>query len=461
MSQLSRRRFLKGAAASATLTALSWSRAFGANERLRVASVGVAGKGWSDHTSVAASPQVEIIAICDVDENAAHLGKAAEKYPHAHRFTDWRRLFEQASGFDAVIVSTPDHMHAPIALPAMKLSKHVFCQKPLTHTVFEARQMRLAAEKYRVVTQMGKPKQSNCTPHSPIQTQMGNQIQSHTDYRTAVKLVHDGVIGRVKEVHSWQSGDLRWMLVDDRPAGNDPLPKTLRWDDWLGVAPERPYKERIYHPFNWRAWQDFSNGQLGDFGCHILDPVFMALGLTAPVNVRAEAPAINREMWTKHATIHYQFPGTARTAGKTLAVTWYDGEDHYPPSEAHGLPKDYKLPRAGSVLIGEKGSLVIPHVATPKLFPEEKFADFKMEMVPEVNHYTSWADACRGEGKTTSAFAYAGPLTEAVLLGTIAIRVPGETLRWDSKQLAIPNSTAANALLKKPYRKGWEPSWIS
>jgi predicted dehydrogenase len=443
MSQFSRRRFLKGAAGAATLTALNWSRAFGANERLRVASVGVVGKGWSDHTSVAASPQVEITAICDVDEDKDHLGKAAEKYPHAHRFTDWRRLFEQANGFDAVIVSTPDHMHAPIALPAMKLGKHVFCQKPLTHTVFEARQMRLAAEKYRVVTQMG------------------NQIQSHTAYRTAVKLVHDGVIGRVKEVHSWQSGDLRWMLVDDRPTGSDPLPKTLHWNDWLGVAPERPYKSRIYHPFNWRAWQDFSNGQLGDFGCHILDPVFLALGLTAPLHVRAEAPAINREVWTKRCTIHYQFPGTARTVGKTLAVTWRDGEGHFPPSEAHGLPKDYKLPHAGSVLIGEKGSLVIPHVAMPKLFPEEKFADFKIEAVPEVNHYTSWADACRGEGKTTSLFAYAGPLTEAVLLGTIAIRVPGETLRWDSTRLAIPNSTAANALLKKHYRKGWEPSWLS
>src|SRR5690348_16117833 len=203
--RLSRRRFLKDAAAAggaAALTALSWSRALGANERLRVASVGVAGKGWSDHTSVAASPQVEIVALCDVDEDEKHLGKAAEKYPHARRFTDWRRLFEQARDFDAVIVSTPDHMHAPIALPAMKLGKHIFCQKPLTHTVFEARQMRLAAEKYRLVTQMG------------------NQIQSTKEYRTAVKLVHDGVIGKVKEVHSWQSGPMRWRLVDDRPSGS-------------------------------------------------------------------------------------------------------------------------------------------------------------------------------------------------------------------------------------------------
>jgi predicted dehydrogenase len=428
---------------AAALTALSWSRVWGVSERLRVASVGVAGKGWEDHTLIAKSPHVEIVALCDVEEDASHLGKAAEKYPHAKKYTDWRRLFEQARDFDAVIVSTPDHMHAPISLPAMKLGKHVFCQKPLTHTVFEARQMRLAAEKYRLVSQM-------C-----------NQIQSHEAYRTAVKLVHDGVIGKVKEVHSWQAGPMRWLMADDRPAGADPVPETLHWDEWLGVAPQRPYKKRLYHPFNWRAWQDFSNGQLGDFGCHILDPVFLALGLTAPTTVRAEAPAINREVWTKRSTVSYQFPGTERTVGKTLSLTWYDGEGHLPPPEAHGLPKSYKLPAIGSVLIGEKGSMVIPHWATPKLFPTEKFADFKMEVVPSVDHYISWADACRGEGKTTSPFAYSGLLSETVLLGTIAIRIRGETLRWDSARMTFPNSTAANDLLTKHYRKGWEPSWIA
>lgn len=425
------------------MTALSWSRVWGAHERLRIASVGVSGKGWSDHTSVAASPQVEIVALCDVDEDAEHLGKAAKQYPQAKHYVDWRRLLERPRDFDAVIVSTPDHMHAPIALPAMRLGKHVFCQKPLTHTVFEARQMRRAAEHYRVVTQMG------------------NQIQSHQAYRTAVKLVHDGVIGRVKAVHSWQSGRLGWLLADDRPVGSDAIPDTLHWEDWLGVAPQRPYKTRLYHPFNWRAWQDYSNGQLGDFGCHILDPVFLALGLSAPTTIHAEAPAGSREVWTKHATVHYQFPGTERTADKTLALTWYDGEGHVPPPEAHGLPKSYKLPGSGSVLIGDKGTLVIPHVAMPKLFPEEKFADFKMEEIPAVNHYTSWADACRGEGKTTSSFTYAGPLTETVLLGSIAIRVRGQALRWDSKGLTIHGSPVANALLTKRYRKGWEPAWLT
>lgn len=438
---LTRRRFLQVGAAA--LTAASWSRVCGANESLRLASVGTGGKGWSDLNGVAASPQVAVVALCDVDEAEPFLGRAAAKFPSAKRFTDWRRLLDAAKEFDALTVSTPDHMHAPVALPAMQLRKHIFCQKPLTHTVFEARQMRRAAQKFGVVTQMG------------------NQIQSHEAYRTAVKLVHDGAIGKVQEVHSWQSGKMGWMLVDDRPAGTDPVPETLHWDDWLGVAPQRPYKAKVYHSFNWRAWQDFSNGQLGDFGCHILDPVFMALGLTAPTTIRAEAAPMNREVWYKSSVVSYEFPGTARTAEKTLKLTWYDGEGKLPPRERLGLPAEFKLPGSGSLLCGEKGSLLIPHVAAPRLLPEEKFKDFAVEKVPSVDHYVGWADACRGVGKTTSHFDYAGGLTEAVLLGTVAVRVPGQLLQWDAARLKITNAPAADALLRKPYRKGWEPAWVS
>ncbi|HLQ46351.1 MAG TPA: Gfo/Idh/MocA family oxidoreductase, partial [Planctomycetaceae bacterium] len=252
-TNFSRRDFLKQtliAGTSVSLTAASWKRVLGANDTLNVASVGTGGKGWSDLMGVAASPHVNVVALCDVDETPDHLGRAAEKFPAAKRFFDYRKLLDDADSntFDAIIVSTPDHMHAPIALPAMQLGKHVHCQKPLTHTVHEARQMRLAAKNGHLVTQMG------------------NQIQSHENYRTAVKLVHDGVIGQVKEVHSWQSGRMGWMLVDDRPEGMDPIPETLHWNEWLGVAPTRPYKNSIYHSFNWRAWRDFSNGQLGDFG---------------------------------------------------------------------------------------------------------------------------------------------------------------------------------------------------
>lgn len=444
-NRTSRRQFLKRVAltgAAASLSAASWSRVHGANSRLRVASIGVGGKGWSDLTATAASPKVDVVALCDIDESKEHLGRAAEKYPQAKRYTDWRKLFEQHKDFDAVIVSTPDHMHAPISLPAMQLGKHVQCQKPLTHTVFEARQMRLAAKKYNVVTQMG------------------NQIQSHEAYRTAVKLVHDGVIGKVREVHSWQSGAMGWILVDDRPAGSEPVPETVHWDDWLGVAPQRPYLPKIYHSFNWRAWQDFSNGQLGDFGCHILDPVFMALRLTAPLSIRAEAPPINREIWNKSSTVAYEFPGNDLTAGRTIKVTWYDGAGHFPPREALGLPEKYALPGSGSILLGEKGSLVIPHVAMPKLLPDEKFADFEIPVAPARDHYVSWAHACLGEDKTTSHFDYSGPLSETVLLGTIAIRIPGTTLTWNAERLELGGSPHAQGLLTKPYRSGWEPKWI-
>lgn len=443
---VSRRGFLKHAAwagGACALSAASWSRVLGANERLRVAAVGVSGKGWSDHTSVAASPHVEIVALCDVDEGPAHLGRGAERYPRAARFNDWRTLLERSRDFDAIIVSTPDHMHAPIGLASLQLGKHLFCQKPLTHTVFEARQMQRAAAKAGVVTQMG------------------NQIQSHSTYRTAVKLVHDGMIGKVKEVHSWQSGPMKWLLVADRPEGSDPVPASLHWDEWLGVAPTRPYKARIYHPNTWRAWQDFSNGQLGDFGCHILDPVFQALELTAPTSIRAEAPPLPRETWTPRATVRYVFPGTERTASETLRLTWYDGAGHAPAREGLGLPESYRLPTAGSVLVGEKGTMVIPHFAQPRLFPEESFANRTIERLPDRDHYVSWADACRGIGQTTSNFGYAGPLSETVLLGTIAIRVPDQDLRWDARSLRIPNVTEANDLLTKSYRKGWEPTWVS
>lgn len=440
-TRLSRRTFLHGSAL-ASMAATSWSRAAGANERLRVASVGTGGKGRSDLTGVAASPAVEVVALCNIDESAAHLGWAAEKYPAAKRYTDWRRLLDDAKSFDALIVSTPDHMHAPVAVPAMVLGKHVFCQKPLTHTVFEARQMREAAKKYGVVTQMG------------------NQIQSHESYRTATKLVRDGAVGKVREVHSWQSGALGWLLADDRPAGSDPVPSHVKWDDWLGVAPTRPYKEKLYHSFNWRAWQDFSNGQLGDFGCHILDPVFTSLDLTAPRTVVAESAPMNREVWYRWSVVRYVFPGTAFTAGDSLPVTWYDGDGRMPPREKLGLDDKVALPRSGSLLIGDQGSLLIPHVAEPRLFVDGRPSDRPIEKVPAIDHYTGWADACRGVGKTGSNFDYASRLTETVLLGTVAIRTPGETLQWDSKSLRVANSAAANSLLTKPYRQGWEPAWV-
>ncbi|MCA9123698.1 MAG: Gfo/Idh/MocA family oxidoreductase [Planctomycetaceae bacterium] len=447
MSNLSsRRRFLKSATiagAAIALPAVQYSRLYGANSRLGIASIGTGGKGWSDLNGVAASPNVQVIALCDIDSSAKHLGQAAEKYPAARQFDDWRKLLDESQDIRGVLVSTPDFMHAPISLAALHLGKHVFCQKPLTHTVHEARQMQMAAKKF------------NCV------TQMGNQIQSHSAYRTAVHMIHSGMIGKVKEVHSWQGGEPRWPRHIPRPPGSDPIPAHVRWDLWQGVAPERPYKADMYHPFRWRGWQDYGTGQLGDFGCHILDPVFKSLKLSAPTKLTVEAPTLLPESWTDRATVRYEFPGTEYTLEPTIHVTWYDAVGAVPPRERLGdVPASYALPGAGSVLVGEKGSLVVPHVAMPKLFPEEQFSSDELPVIEGVDHYTQWADACLGNGKTTSHFDYAGPLTEAVLLGTIGIRFPGQVLKWDPNALEITNHKKAQEWVTKPYRNGWEPAWI-
>ncbi|MFZ4732070.1 MAG: Gfo/Idh/MocA family protein [Pirellulales bacterium] len=446
------RRGLFGGGVAVGLSALGWSRALGANERVRIASIGCGGKGFSDLLDTAKSPHAEVVALCNIDESKAHLGAAAEKFPMAKTFTDWRRLLDDAGTLDAVIVSTPDHMHAAPSLAAMHLGKHVQCQKPLTHTLFEARQLRQAAERFKLVTQMG------------------NQIQSHPAYRTAVKLVHDGKIGAVKAVHSWQAGGMPWRKLDDRPAGAADVPAGVHWDEWLGVADTRPFQPEIYHPFNWRAWQEFANGQLGDFGCHILDPVFMALGLTAPLSVRAEATPMNREVWYTKSTVRWLFPGTARTAGPTIEVTWYDGQGHKPALDVLGLTAadlpagkdgaEGTLPNSGSVLIGTTASLVVPHVGMPYYVPAQRFADVTIEAEPARDHYTSWIDAIRGTDQTTSHFGYAGPLTETVLLGTIAIRHPGAVLGWDADAMALTGAAGASGLLTKGYRGGWQPAWV-
>jgi len=441
-----RRSFVKSAtlaSAAIALPAVRYSRVYGANSRLGIASIGTGGKGWSDLTGVAAGADVEVIALCNIDSSKDHLGQAAEKYPAARRYEDWRKLLDESKDIQGILVSTPDFMHAPIALAAMQLGKHVFCQKPLTHTVFEARQMQLAAKRSQVVTQMG------------------NQIQSHSAYRTAVNIVHSGLIGKVKEVHSWQGTSPTWPRHIPRPEGNDPIPSHVRWDLWQGVAPERPYKEAMYHPFNWRGWQDYGTGQIGDFGCHILDPVFKSLKLGAPISLKASAPSLMMDAWTDRATLQYKFLGTESTLDSTITLTWYDSVGIAPNREVlPDIPSDYKLPNAGSVLIGEKGTMVIPHVAMPTLFPEKKFPKETIPIIKEVDHYVQWADACRGIGETTSHFDYAGPLTEAVLLGTIGIRFPEEELHWDAKALKITNHVKANGFLHKPYRQGWEPNWI-
>jgi predicted dehydrogenase len=438
MQPVNRRTFLQASALSAaSLAASRRARAFDLNGKLRLAAIGTGNKGKGDLLEVAASPRVEVVALCDVDNSVEHLGWAIEKFPQAKAYTDFRRLLDCAHTFDAVTVATPDHMHAPIAVAAMRLGKHVFCEKPLTHTVVEARRMREVAACMRVTTQMG------------------NQIQSHPAYRTAVKLIHDGVIGRVREVRAWQGGDMEWLPHGSLPPRGECVPRSLHWNAWLGVARQRPYTAKLYHPKNWRGWQEFGSGQLGDFGCHILDPIFMALELGAPTSVEADAPPLRNGIWTPRAKVTYCFPGTRRTAGKSLKLTWYDGRGRVPKHGDLDLPKDFKLPGAGSVLTGEHGTMVLPHWSAPQLFPVENFKDYKLPEMDALNHYTSWVEASLGDGKTTSNFNYAGPLTEAVLLGVVAIRFPHHELRWNSQAARICNHSGANARLSKNYRRCW------
>jgi len=430
-----RRTFLKTSTA-AVLGFPAILRAASLNSNLQIVAVGCDGKGFSDITEVGSHPKAKYVGFCDVD--TTRFAKAGAKFPGVPHFADFREMFAKLGDtFDGVIVSTPDHTHAPISLAALRLRKAVYCQKPLTHTVWEARQMRLAAKK------------------AGVATQMGNQIHSHEAYRTAVKLVRDGVIGKIKEVHSWlgNPGNKYTGLTAAPTPG--PVPENLNWDLWVGAATMVDYAPEVYHPFKWRDWQHFGAGTMGDFGCHILDPVFTALEITAPQTILAENDGVNSFTWPNAETISFVFPGTKWTAGKTLPVTWYDG-GRQPDLALAQMPADKKLPGAGSLLIGESGTLIIPHVAAPQLYPQEKFGSFVIEKVAGSSHYHAWVDAALGGPKTTDNFDYAGPLTEAVQLGNVATRCPGVKLEWDAAALRIPNHPAADKLLTKQYRDGWE-----
>jgi predicted dehydrogenase len=296
---------------------------------------------------------------------------------------------------------------------------------------------------------------------------MGIQIHSNSVYRQAVLLVQDGTIGKVKEVHTWSSK--KWGDTSPKPDRSDPVPAGFNWDQWLGVCAARPFIGKgYYHPGNWRMRIDFGTGTFGDMGCHIYDPVFKALALTAPLSVRSEGPAPNAHSWATDAIIHYVFPGTQFTDGKTARVTWYDG-DQRPPLAIQELvktksagpdAKPWKLTDQGSIIIGTKGVLLVPHVARPKLFPVEQYADFKMPEAQSANHWHQFVDAILGQGRTQANFDYAGPLTEAVLLGSVASRFPMTTLEWNARKMTF-NVKAANQFVRREYRKGWAVKGLS
>lgn len=406
-------------------------------EFLNVACIGVNGMGWADLSSVGSHPKVKFVGFCDVDSD--RFTNADQKFPNVPHYADYREMLsELGDKVDAVIVATPDHMHAPAAMMAMNMGKHVYCQKPLTHTVWEARQMRLLAGKKNLTTQMG------------------NQIHSAAEYRLAVQVIHDGAIGKVKEVHSWVGVQGRqYNNRMDRPSSNS-APENLRWDLWLGAAAKRPFAPDVYHPFKWRDWQDFGSGALGDFGCHLLDPVFGALELTAPIHVLANHDGTNNEVWPGPETVTFTFPGTGRTAGNSIPVIWRDG-GLMPPRDLASMPDTMELPKAGSMFLGEDGVMILPHVGMPMLFREKQvMKDVVIPTVQAGNHWHDWVNAVVDGKKTSDGFDFAGPVTEAVQLGNVAARFPGQKLDWDAARLKVTNVAAANPFLTKAYRPGFE-----
>ena len=433
---VSRRAFLRRLTASA-LTAPFVTRGLMAaspNGKLHHASFGASGMAWADLNEIARHPQVSIVAVADVDLNRT--GEFKKAFPDAKIYQDWRELLERETALDTVNVSTPDHMHAPIAKSALQRGKHVYGQKPLTHDIYESRRLTEVAREKKVATQMGI------------------QIHSAREYRMAVRLIQDLAIGKVKEVHTWSSK--KWGDTGAKPDRTDAVPAGLDWNAWVGVCAERPFiGEGWYHPGNWRKRLDFGTGTFGDMGCHIYDPVFKALALTAPLTVRSEGPAPNAHSWAVDAVIPYVFPGTAYTEGKTVNVTWYDG-DARPPRSVLALIEGQPVPDQGSIFIGTDGVLLLPHIGMPVLLPETKFDNFTLPKITGVNHWTQWVDGCLGKGTPSANFDYSGPLTEAVLLGSVATRFPNTTLEWDAKAVKFTNAPAANAHVRKTYRKGWE-----
>lgn len=288
-------------------------------------------------------------------------------------------------------------------------------------------------------------------------TQMGIQIHAMNHYRIATVLVQANTIGKVKEVHSWCPKS--WGDPSSRPDRSDPVPDGLDWDLWQGVCAPRPFLgEGYYHPGNWRKRLDFGTGTFGDMGCHIFDPVFSALGLKAPISVRSEGPAPNAWNWALDSRIHYVFPGTTLTEGNLLPVTWYDGAEK-PPAELRALlksgGKQDDLPNSGSIFVGTQGLLVLPHFAPPLLYPDTTFDGFRFPAIPSGNHYAEFVAACQGNGGTGAAFDYAGPLTEAVLLGGVASHFPHTTLQWDSVKMQFDKAEATQ-LVRRSYRAGWQ-----
>ncbi len=448
-TRTTRRAFIKQAAAVGAVGPLLFSgKALSQNNRkkLRHAGIGIGGqRGGHDLGQLASHPDIEIVALCDVD--ARFLEAASKRHPNARLYRDWRVLLEkEADNIDSVNIATTNHMHAPISMSALHMNKHVYCQKPLTHSVFEARKLAEEAAK---------------RPH--LITQMGVQTHTAAGYRNAVAKIRAGIAGKVKEVHSWDrvryhyTGAFTDPPMKKQPAtGIDP-PEYLDWDLWLGVAPTRPYNDELYHIRMWRRWHDFGGGARGDMAGHMMDVVFDALELTQPEWVLSHrSPPFEDTFSPDNMAVHH-FPETPYTDGP-LDYIWHDTTT----IDTSGWPVEEKdLPGNGSMFICERGFVFLPHGGEARFYPE---ADFEEPLrrfeqaegrLDDINHFHQFIDACLGRAQPSTPFGYSGNLTETVLLGNIANRFQKEKLVWNAKELKFDNKPEADKYLRRDYRDGW------
>jgi predicted dehydrogenase len=447
-SAIDRRHFLHAGAAAAGLALLpahlsAAPRKLGPNDKLNLAVIGVGGRGGDNLHELSGLNDVNVAALCDVDANS--LAKAAQTHARATTYRDFRLMLEKEKGIDAVVVSTPDHTHAVATIMALKLGKHVYCEKPLTRTIFEAREVARAAR------------------DAGVATQMGNQGMAFEGNRLIKEWLADGAIGKVREAHVWSDRPthkgklpLWWPQGIERPKESPPVPPHLDWDLWLGPAPERPYHP-AYCPFQWRGWWDFGSGGLGDMGIHNLAPVFDALQLGAPESVHASSTPVFPESLPLAATVHYQFP--ARGDKPAVTLHWYDGG--LVPARPQEMDDELPLDREdGCILVGDTGKMLVGGWGgeRPQLSPLRRDKEYRRPAATlprSIGHYEEWVLACKTGSKTMSSFDFAGPLTEAVLLGSLCIRLGGGKLLWDSAQMKITNKPEANAFVHYKYRDGW------
>lgn len=410
------------------------------SDKLNLAFIGAGGRAGSNLKGLA---EQNIHTLCDVDW--ARASNTFSQFPKAKKYRDFREMLEKEKGIDAVVVSTPDHIHAVASMMAIKFGKHVYCEKPLTRTVFEARSLARAAREAKVATQMG------------------NQGMEFEGNRLINEWIADGAIGQVREVHAWSDRpthwglpQLVWMQGIERPIETPPIPETLDWDLWLGPAPHRPYHP-AYVPFKWRGWWDFGSGPMGDMGVHNLAPVFSALNLGAPSSVHASSTPVFKETLPIASLIHLEFP--ARGGMPPVKLHWYDGG--LLPQRPEELEDNYKLSdEDGVIFVGDNGKMLVEGWGgrDPRLIPDTKMNSYQKppKTLPRsIGHYNEWVEACKNGSPTRSNFEFAGLLTEALLLGTISVRLEGEKLYWDRDNMKITNNTLANEYLHYQYRDGW------